>query len=234
MVDLGFDFDPFDFDTATFSNLVKALFIRLDDDRNAEFPDGATPVLFNPAQLAVRRSNRLPQQSVQGGENATVQYTGGDARTLTMELFFDTYEEKVPVTLLTERIEALASAGGEDGEPPLVRFLWGVFLSFDCRVQSVDTTYTVFLPTGIPVRARMNLTLTEEPPRSSAQSSDSQLGSTDGQRIRQVTEGDTLQGIASEEYGDPEAWRQIADANGIVNPRSVPSGSDLVVPPGGG
>ena len=36
--------------------------------------------------------------------------------------------------------------------------------------------------------------------------------------------------IAAEAYGDPKAWRPIAEANAIDRPRFVPPGTALKVP----
>ena len=46
-----------------------------------------------------------------------------------------------------------------------------------------------------------------------------------------VARGDTLSSIAGAEYGDPAAWRPIAAANRIVNPRRLEPGSRIVIPP---
>jgi nucleoid-associated protein YgaU len=46
-----------------------------------------------------------------------------------------------------------------------------------------------------------------------------------------VVEGDTLWHVAAVEYGDPTAWRTIAAANGVADPRTLEAGRTLVVPP---
>jgi len=43
--------------------------------------------------------------------------------------------------------------------------------------------------------------------------------------------GDTLTGIAHREYGDWRLWRAIADRNGIVDARTIPIGTRLLIPP---
>lgn len=42
--------------------------------------------------------------------------------------------------------------------------------------------------------------------------------------------GETLLSIASAQYGDANAWREIADANGLRDPYNVPAGTTLVMP----
>jgi nucleoid-associated protein YgaU len=59
---------------------------------------------------------------------------------------------------------------------------------------------------------------------------DLKLSSPDRTHIRVLRAGETLAHIAQEAYGDPRAWRPIADANGIERPRFVPPGTALKVP----
>ena len=49
-----------------------------------------------------------------------------------------------------------------------------------------------------------------------------------------VRAGDTMKSIAQAEYGDPEAWRRIYDANQAAigaNPDSLRVGMELTIPP---
>ena len=45
-----------------------------------------------------------------------------------------------------------------------------------------------------------------------------------------VRDGDTLQSIAYTRYGDPTAWRTIAEANRIDDPMSLRRGTRLSIP----
>ena len=47
-----------------------------------------------------------------------------------------------------------------------------------------------------------------------------------------VVEGEALSSIAYQEYGDPTAWRLLADANAIEDPLAVAPGTMLRVPRG--
>jgi len=49
-------------------------------------------------------------------------------------------------------------------------------------------------------------------------------------RFYTMKSGDTLRKIAGQFYTSPSAWKQVALANGIVNPASVPVGTILVLP----
>src|SRR5438128_2418936 len=53
--------------------------------------------------------------------------------------------------------------------------------------------------------------------------------SPDRTRMRVVREGETLDRIANEAYGNPRLWRAIAEANHIDHPRFVAPGTPLVI-----
>ena len=103
-------------------------------------------------------------------------------------------------------------------------------------LESLSEEFTLFNPSGIPLRARVTTTWREawtieeqlqETPRHSA----------DRTKLRRVLRGETLSHIAWTMYGDPRAWRAIADANALDNPRRIAPGQVLSVPPlgpGGG
>jgi nucleoid-associated protein YgaU len=54
--------------------------------------------------------------------------------------------------------------------------------------------------------------------------------SSDVAKVWVVKRGQSLATIASAEYGDPRAWRIIADANGIDNPLRLAPGTRLLLP----
>jgi nucleoid-associated protein YgaU len=56
------------------------------------------------------------------------------------------------------------------------------------------------------------------------------LMSSDVAKVWVVRRGQSLTAIASAEYGDPRAWRIIADANGIDNPLGLAPGTRLLLP----
>jgi nucleoid-associated protein YgaU len=48
--------------------------------------------------------------------------------------------------------------------------------------------------------------------------------------MHRVVAGDSLQSLAWREYGDADAWRTIAEANGIDNPADLRAGTELLLP----
>lgn len=87
----------------------------------------------------------------------------------------------------------------------------------------------MFLSSGIPVRARLSITLKEF--KNQFNSSEKSKESVDRTKIYTVKQGDSLWAIAAKEYGDPKLWRPIAEKNDIENPRLIRPGIELVIPP---
>ncbi|HEX7242069.1 MAG TPA: LysM peptidoglycan-binding domain-containing protein [Longimicrobiaceae bacterium] len=194
-------------------------------------PEGEPPipVLFNPNQYSLDQANTLAEVGVPGLSAPILQYVRGNGRTLSMDLFFDTYEgQQKDVRKHTDKVYGLLDIRGPLHRPPVCTFTWGTF-NFDCVVERVGGRFTLFLADGTPVRATLSVTLKEfvevdvlvrRPPTESADHAKSYV----------VRRGDTLASIAAAEYDDPARWRPIADANRLANPRLLVPGMRLVLP----
>src|SRR5262249_9694826 len=159
------------------------------------------------------------------------QFTFGEPATLTMDLFFDTYEDRVSVLRKTDQVFHLTTVEkhGDIHRPPICQLSWGMGIFFQGVLTSLTQRFTLFLPTGTPVRATLGCTFRQW--RSGREEESLQRReSVDVAKRRIVKQGDTLSSIANEEYRDPALWRPIADANRIVNPRLLKPGTSLVVP----
>jgi nucleoid-associated protein YgaU len=218
--------------------LVKAFLTRKDK------PLSVVPCLFNPKELSVEKSNQYAEVNIPGLSSPVFQFVRGNARSVTMDLFFDTYEEGSDVRIFTDRItgwdagsmfsslpgsaKGLMDIDSELHAPPVCLFIWGAFV-FQCIIERVSKRFTMFLPLGIPVRATLSVTL-KEYREVDIQVRELGLLSSDLTKSWTVKQGDSLWSIAAKEYGDPADWILIADANGIDNPRVITPGTELVIP----
>lgn len=187
-------------------------------------------VLFNPTQYQLDRGAQVASMATLGMNKPVPQHAHGDARTLTVDLFFDTYESGVPVTDVTDRIYGLMDVTTR-GRPRWCVFAWGTF-RFPCLVERVGGRFTLFLPDGTPVRATLSVTLREHHPEDE-QARESPTAGGDHARTHTVRSGDSLAGISNEWYGVPTDWRTIAQANEIDHPLRLSPGVPLTVPPRG-
>jgi hypothetical protein len=203
--------------------LMKALIINTDAR-----PPITLPVMFNPPDYQLDKTNRFADIEVPGLGSSLVQFVNGNAQTLTMDLFFDTSDSRLDVRLRTELVVGFTAVNAHTHAPPRLLFLWGS-LAFPCVLESVRQRFDRFNAAGMPLRATLAVTL-KGYDLLEALLSQVPLESADRTKHRVLLEGETLQGIAGDEYEDPRLWRPIAEASGIDNPLTVPAGRGLVVP----
>lgn len=197
------------------------------------------PCLFNPSQLQLTRSNAWRADVVPGREAPELSYTGGEAGKMSLELTFDTTNDGTPVTTYTTKLLDLmkvdTSLAGYDeaannGRPPWVKFHWGDLHGFKAVITSLDITFTYFARSGMPLRAKVSLSLTQYEPDANWGPQNPTSGTPRPQRTHQVQHGETLDRIAARHYNDAGKWRLIATANGIADPLALTPGSLLSIP----
>jgi len=202
--------------------------------------------LFNPKEYTFAKTNSWPKDQKAAANQPVLNFGGGNPATLNMDLMFDTYQNArhkgEPKDVRTAYINDLwkmmyvdeklkEKKKNKQGRPPKVQFTWGKAWSFEAVMTSLSVTFTLFLPDGTPVRATAKVAF-QQVKDSKDLPQNPTSGGIGGERVRTVEEGDRLDLIAFEEYGDTSQWRRIASANGISNPRDLRPGSVLVIPNG--
>jgi hypothetical protein len=186
-------------------------------------------VLFNPSEYSLEQANNFKDTNTAGLDRPITQWLNGLAGSLTMELYFDTYTDGggSDVTEKTDEIGKLL--GVEEHAPPKVEFRWG-WMSFCGVLDKLTQRFTMFLPDGVPVRARLTVTF-KGVKALSEQLKEPRRNSSDKTKRRTMTADSSIWLIAAKEYGDPRYWRLIAGHNRIDDPRAIRAGTALVVPP---
>jgi hypothetical protein len=163
-----------------------------------------------------------------------LQFVRGTARTLSMQLFFDTYDpvqdnvtQGSDVRQYTDQIIKLLEVNSDSHAPPICRFSWAHF-AFVGVLEKADQRFTLFLPNGTPVRATIDVSFKELGQQQADQAG--RLFSADFAKHYVVRRCDTLSNIAADKYGDPAKWRPIAEENGLDDPLALEPGQVLVIP----
>jgi hypothetical protein len=202
-------------------------------------------VLFNPAEYSIEKGNTFQSATLPGLATPVTQFVAGNADTLTMELYFDTYakssshprvRQREDVRNYTRKIANLMEIDPQLHAPPICEFTWGPPLGtpegvqFTGIIEKVSQRFTFFLDDGTPVRATLNVTFKEY---KTVQKQLEEIGRQSPDRTKRVVvkEGEALWHYAAREYGDPDQWRVIADRNGLENPRLIEPGTELELPP---
>ena len=211
-------------------------------------------VQFNPAHYSISKtvswgaptppaasSGSGPAQTTRNLNAPLLEYKGGQARTLSLQLFFDVTEhpevDGKPVTdvrKLTNKFVELTRKqrkGDKDQPPPVCEIEWGGNklddLNFPIRgvVTSLTQDFVFFDSDGTPLRANLSVTFTEL-----LIAKEDQLQTDPEFTTRAVKRGDTLSAIAADMYDDASLWRIIADANRLDDPRRLAPGRVLRIP----
>lgn len=202
--------------------LEKAVITNMDTNDDIE-------VLFNPKEYVIEKKTPWSEINVFGLDSPPVQFTMGERKRLSMELFFDTSEEKTDVREYTSKLEVLQLVNAQEHRPPILRFSWGS-LSFDCVLEDSVQRYTLFANDGTPLRAICKVVF-KEYATAATQLSNTRRESADHTKRMALREGETLSSLAAREYNDSSKWRVIADANNIDDPENVAAGTIVELPP---
>jgi len=186
-------------------------------------------VMFNPEEYTINKDNNFAAQNVPGLSGPILQFVHGNMRTLEMELFFDTYEKNTDVRDQIKNITDLLNINGDLHAPPVIQISWAS-LFFRCVLARAGQKFILFFPDGRPARARITCTFNEyiDPTRESKEVNRQTANYT---KVHVTLQGETLSGIAAQLYDDPNMWRPIAIANEIADPRDLPTGLSLAIPP---
>jgi hypothetical protein len=191
---------------------------------------------FNPTDYSRTKAAQIAEIGIPGIDSPILQFVRGQNERLTFDLLFDSTDlgglgvTAVPVTVLTDQVYQLVKIRSETHAPPKFRVSWGLGLSFVAIAEQVQQKFTLFSPLGIPLRATVSLSLREYKTLED-QLAELNLQSPDHTKVHLVVRGQTLSDVAAAEYGDPSAWRVIAEANpAVADPRRPKPGAALVIP----
>lgn len=207
------------------------------------------PVQYNPGELVLEKRVQFAEIAIPGLTAPLQQFVRGLAEVLTLELFFDTSDkgmgaQATSVTTETDKIYSLARIEPSGHAPPPVTFHWGAGFpgenladelegqlreSFTGVVASVRQTFTLFSAGGVPLRAKLALTLNEYKTLGE-QLDELNLSSPDRTHGHVLSRSDQLWSVAQRYYNRPSEWRRIAEANAIADPRRLAPGLRLAVP----
>ncbi len=185
-------------------------------------------VMYNPEEFKLDQGNTFAEVGIPGLNAPPIQYVRGRSRTLTMDLFFDTYETQEDVRTHTNRIVSLLNTLPQTKAPPVLLFTMGRF-NFECVLVDAGQRFTMFLRDGTPVRATLSTRFQEYVRIDITVQQGLFVGVP---TLHNFIMGQTLSSLAATYLGDPGKWRQIAQANNIDNPLNIQPGTQLTIPGG--
>ena len=137
----------------TRKDLVRAVIASVEGDSKP------IEVQFNPKEITTDKAVSWQSHRNSEGDAPTLEFTAGEPKALTVELMFDTFEDKSNVyDRYIGALEKLALIDEQLKRPPMVTFTWGSnFPVFKGVIEDLNVKYTLFLPDGTPCRATVTL-----------------------------------------------------------------------------
>jgi nucleoid-associated protein YgaU len=194
--------------------------------------------MYNPSEISIETRNQFQRTAMPGLPTPVTQFVSGDTQKISLNLFFDTYEQREDVRDHTSKVLQLLKIDPSLHAPPVCKFIWGGKplsgfndkLEFKGVFDSISQKFTMFHEDGYPVRATLTCSISEYQ-TIEEQLKSLGLESADRTKRKVFKEGDSLWHLAFTEYGDPAHWRVIAEKNKIDDPRMIAPGTELIIPP---
>jgi Contractile injection system tube protein len=216
------------------------------------FKGQAIKAMFNPDQITYTKRNKWDIHHTTGQVLPTVSFSSSDPATLRVVLMFDgtetgktddkktvahTIDELTSLTKVDKSLDngTVVSKQGKaskskQNRPPTVQFQWGNYLSFKAIIQSMTTTFSLFLDDGTPVRASVDVMFQQVEDENAFPHQNPTSGGRTGERVYRLGPRETLDQVAYDRFGDTALWRALADFNGIDDPLRVQAGDAILLP----
>ncbi len=206
----------------------------------------------NPESFTQNFKVEVNQQKGQGNQSTNANYKGTKPEELKLEFIFDgtntiqgynskldknfipdqsSEENPVPVKRQLKRfMDTVYNMSGEIHRPHFLKVHWGDGFKFPCILTNLDLNYTLFEPSGDPLRIKASATFLNYIAQKERVAREKKR-SPDLTHVRLVKAGDRLDLMTFDIYKDPKYVLQIAKANGLSTFRKIDPGVEMTFPP---
>jgi hypothetical protein len=198
-------------------------------DRNKTFD-----VMINPSNYSHAYSISYNKKKVQGQIGSETKFSTVEPEKVGFDIVLDGTgavegSSDDVTTQMRKLTEVVYQYDGEEHEPPHLRVLWGSFIFFG-RLDALSSEYSLFKPSGDPLRAKVKLSFVGFMSREE-EALKANRSSPDLTHVVSVRAGDTLPLLCQRIYKDASYYLEVARINDIVDFRSLPPGVELHFPP---
>jgi len=216
--------------------MSKLKIISYDDPKTRKEIDSMV-VLINPESYNKKIEIKYSEKQAAGTSGKLPKFSKIEPDKIDFELFFDRtgiINDQAPGDLgVEEDINKLKSLTveyqGEKHRPRFVSLYWGT-LKFDGCLETMDISYKLFDPRGLPLRAVVKTSFVgsvEDVKRLNKENSKSP----DLMHVRVLKQGDTLPLLSYEIYGDSKYYIEVAKFNRLNDFRNIRIGDSIKFPP---
>lgn len=194
---------------------------------------------INPSSYSYNKQICYNDRQAQGSPGPSPEFNRISGEEVSFELIFDA-TGVIPVPtgqsytngvsdILQQFTTLTATVNGNIHSPNYLIIGWAQ-LQFNCVLSSVRIDYTLFMPDGTPLRAKVAVTFKSYTSETKL-SQTTKNSSPDMTHMVTVIAGDTLPNLCHRIYGDSGYYKGIAKLNGLIGFRDLAPGTRLLFPP---
>jgi len=218
--------------TAT-GHLEKLLIRAFEQPDYSGSPVGEFEAFVNPAEITLSYEMEFDSAQGSGTTNSRMEFKKVKPGDLTLTLFIDGTGASAREADVRDKVQQFQTVTGYNGNihrPNYLKVVWGTLQVKRCVLKSASIVYKLFRPDGVPLRAVVSATFTDNSD-DQTRVAFAQDSSPDLTHVRRVQAGDTLPLLCYRIYGDASLYLEVARANGAEDFRRLAPGSTLFFPP---
>lgn len=196
-------------------------------------PLGEFASFVNPNEITLAYEIEYDSAQGSGTTNSRMNFKKMKPGDLSLTFFIDGTGAGGTVVDVQQKIEQFQTVTGYNGDihrPNFLKVVWGTLQVKRCILKTASIVYKMFRPDGIPLRAVITATFSDNSDDQSRVAM-AQDHSPDLTHVRMVKAGSTLPGMCYEIYGDPGYFLDVAKANRIDDFRRLKTGTTIFFPP---
>ncbi len=193
-------------------------------------------VMLNPSSYKHDFAIQYNTQETLGQSGGELKFSATDLEKVNFDIVIDgtgvvdTGGSLVEVKTQVENLKTIVyDYDGTQHEPTPVRLLWGSLIFFG-RLTTMSVDYTLFKPSGEPLRAKVSLAFSGFMSKNE-ESLKANRSSPDLTHIVEVRAGDSLPLLCYKIYKNPSYYTDIARVNNLGSFRGLEPGTRLQFPP---
>lgn len=211
-----------------------------DAEYNSQIGEPFT-VWINPATYTHDYTICYADRQAPGSNGPSPEFDQVGQETISFDLLFDAtgvIPPPIPGTplpqdgvagLIATFIKLVATLNGAIHRPNYIKLSWAQ-LQFQCVLNKMKVTYTLFKPNGTPLRAKVAVTFLSFTSEKQL-AAEANTTSPDLTHLVTLKAGDTLPALCHRIYGSSTYYLKVAAFNGLTGFRRLPPGMQLLFPP---
>jgi hypothetical protein len=187
----------------------------------------------NPAEITLGYEMEYDSAQGAGTTGSRMEFKKVKPGDLQLSFFVDgtgAAGHRVEVQREIERFQKVTGYNGNIHRPNYLKVMWGTLQIKRCVLKSAQITYKLFRPDGVPLRAVVAATFSDNAD-DATRVAIAQDQSPDLMHTRVLKAGDSLPLLCHAIYGDAARCVQVAEANGLDRFRDLPPGTKVLFPP---